>query len=127
MLPNLGELRQAEGLVAEARKRAEVVPEIDARADAGGPAASCPVLRGLCAHPVGADQDRRTAMDLAATDRTGHHGFEALVDAGQAAVSGALLPVMEPDAVLCTDDHATYERIATCYNKTEPERDHSVH
>jgi len=36
------ELGQAEGLVAEARKRAEAVLEIDARADAGGPAASCP-------------------------------------------------------------------------------------
>jgi transposase-like protein len=36
------ELRQAEGLVADARKRAEAVLEIDARADAGGPAASCP-------------------------------------------------------------------------------------
>ena len=34
------ELRQAEGLVADARKRAEAVLEIDARADAGGPAAS---------------------------------------------------------------------------------------
>jgi hypothetical protein len=36
------ELRQVEGLVADARKRAEAVLEIDARADAGGPAASCP-------------------------------------------------------------------------------------
>ena len=36
------ELRHAEGLVADARKRAEAVLEIDARADAGGPAASCP-------------------------------------------------------------------------------------
>ena len=40
------ELRQAEGLVADARKRAEAVLEIDARADAGGPAASCPRCGG---------------------------------------------------------------------------------
>ena|SRR5680860_760101 len=49
---------------------------------------------------------------LAATDRAGHRAFEAVADAGQAAISGALLPVMAPDAVLCTDGHATYERIA---------------
>jgi hypothetical protein len=30
----------------------------------------------------------------------------------QAAISGALLPVMAPDAVLCTDGFVTYERIA---------------
>ena len=36
------ELRQAEGLVTDARKRAEAVLEIDARADVGGRAASCP-------------------------------------------------------------------------------------
>jgi predicted RNA-binding Zn-ribbon protein involved in translation (DUF1610 family) len=36
------ELRQAEGMVAEARVRAEAVLEIDARAEADGPAASCP-------------------------------------------------------------------------------------
>ncbi|SEO89176.1 hypothetical protein SAMN04490248_11540 [Salinihabitans flavidus] len=35
-------LRQAEGLVAGAHERAEVVLEIDARAEAGGPATSCP-------------------------------------------------------------------------------------
>ncbi len=40
------ELRQAEGLVADARKRAEAVLEIDARADVGGPAASCPRCGG---------------------------------------------------------------------------------
>ena len=40
------ELRQAEGLVAEARKRAEAVLEIDALADVGGPAASCPRCGG---------------------------------------------------------------------------------
>lgn len=28
------------------------------------------------------------------------------------AISGALLPVMAPDAVLCTDGHVTYEAIA---------------
>jgi hypothetical protein len=33
-------------------------------------------------------------------------------DAGQAAISGALLPVMAPDAVLCTDGFVTCERIA---------------
>lgn len=49
---------------------------------------------------------------LAATDRAGHRVFEAVADAGQAAISSALLPVMAPDAVLCTDGHATYERIA---------------
>lgn len=58
------ELRQAEGLVADARKRAEAVLEIDARADAGGPAASCPRCGGRRAHPVGADQNRRSAMEL---------------------------------------------------------------
>jgi len=49
---------------------------------------------------------------LAATERSGHRAFEAIADAGQAAISGALLPVMAPGAVLCTDGHATYERIA---------------
>jgi len=49
---------------------------------------------------------------LAATDRAGHRAFEAIADASQAAISGALLPVMTPDAVLCTDGHVTYERIA---------------
>jgi transposase-like protein len=49
---------------------------------------------------------------LAVTDRAGHRAFEVIADAGQAAISGALLPVMAQDAVLCTDGHATYERIA---------------
>src|SRR6056297_671554 len=49
---------------------------------------------------------------LAATDRAGHRAFEAIADAGRAAISGALLPVLARDAVLCTDGHATYERIA---------------
>ncbi len=49
---------------------------------------------------------------LAATDRAGHRAFEVIADAGQAAISGALLPVMAPDAVLCTDGFVTYERIA---------------
>jgi len=49
---------------------------------------------------------------LAATDRAGHRAFEAIADAGQAAISGPLLPAMAPDAVLCTDGHATCERIA---------------
>jgi len=49
---------------------------------------------------------------LAATDRGGHRVFEAIADAGQRAITGALLPVMARDAVLCTDGLATYERIA---------------
>ena len=49
---------------------------------------------------------------LAATDRAGHRAFEAIADACRTAISGALLPVMAPDALLCTDGHATYERIA---------------
>jgi hypothetical protein len=49
---------------------------------------------------------------LLATDRAGHRAFEAIADAGQAAISGGLLPVMAPDAVLCTDGHATCKRIA---------------
>jgi len=243
------ELRQAEGMVAEARERAEAVMEIDARAEVGGPAASCPrckgggrvrwgrtrtgaqrwrcsgcgsswsgrsdtpiarvqrpdlmatLVRDMMAAPqplscrragralglsrdtiwrwrmaiIGAlppeseaalsgiveadeahqresrkgsrewvrhkrdpashvapprlrwhDYKRRGAPStappggwrawerklLAATDRTGHRAFEAIADAGQAAISGALLPVMAPDAVLCTDGHATCERIA---------------
>ena len=40
------ELRQAEGMVAEARERAEAVMEIDTRAEAGSPAASCPRCGG---------------------------------------------------------------------------------
>ncbi len=40
------ELRQAEGMVAEARERAEAVMEIDARAEVGGSAASCPRCEG---------------------------------------------------------------------------------
>ena len=43
------EMRHAEGLVADARKRAEVILEIDARADAGGPAAPCPRCGAMCA------------------------------------------------------------------------------
>lgn len=39
------ELRQAEGLVAEARERAEALVEIDARAEADGLAAACPRCR----------------------------------------------------------------------------------
>lgn len=49
---------------------------------------------------------------LAATDRAGHRAFEAVANAGQVAISGALLPVMAADAVLCTDGHVTYQRIA---------------
>jgi hypothetical protein len=49
---------------------------------------------------------------LAATDRAGHRAFATIADAGQSAISGALLPVLARDAVLCTDGFATYERIA---------------
>ena len=49
---------------------------------------------------------------LAVTDRAGHRAFEAIADAGQQAISTALLPVMAADAVLCTDGFVTYERIA---------------
>lgn len=47
------ELRQVEGLVADVRKRAEAILEIDARADAGGPAASCPSCGGDARAPGG--------------------------------------------------------------------------
>ena len=40
------ELRQVEGMVAEAREQAEAVLEIDARAETGGPAAACPRCGG---------------------------------------------------------------------------------
>lgn len=36
-------------------------------------------------------------------------------DAGQTAISGAVLPVMARDAFLCTDGHAIYQRIAKDY------------
>lgn len=49
---------------------------------------------------------------LAATDRAGHRVFEAIENVGEGAVSRALLPPMAPDAVLCTDGHATCEKIA---------------
>lgn len=49
---------------------------------------------------------------LAATDRAGNRAFEEIADAGQAAISAVLLPVMAPDAALCTDGFVTYERIA---------------
>ena len=49
---------------------------------------------------------------LAATDRSGHRAFEAIADASQPAISAALLPIMAPDAVLCTDGLATYGKIA---------------
>ena len=41
------DLRQAEGMVGEARKRAEAVLEIDARTEVDGPAASCPRFGAL--------------------------------------------------------------------------------
>lgn len=40
------ELRRVEGMVADARKRAETILEIDARADVGGPAAYRPRCGG---------------------------------------------------------------------------------
>ena len=40
---------------------------------------------------------------LAATDRAGYRAFEAVADAGQSAISGALLPVLARDAALCTE------------------------
>jgi len=49
---------------------------------------------------------------LAITDRAGHRAFEAIDNVGEKAVSTALLPTMAPDAVLCTDGHATYKGIA---------------
>ena len=42
----LHELRQAEGMAAAAREQGEAVLEIDARAEMGGPAASCPRCDG---------------------------------------------------------------------------------
>ena len=44
---------------------------------------------------------------LAATDRAGHQAFMAIADAGQAAISRALLPVLARDAIPCTDGFAT--------------------
>lgn len=57
------ELRQAEGLVADARKRAEAVLEIDALR-CRRPGGVLPALWGRRAHPVGTDQNGRTAMEL---------------------------------------------------------------
>ena len=42
----LHELRQAEGIVAEARERLQAVMEVDARAEVGYQAASCPRCEG---------------------------------------------------------------------------------
>lgn len=49
---------------------------------------------------------------VAVTDRGGHRAFEAIHRVTEQEVSAALLPVMAPDAVLCTDGHVTYEKIA---------------
>lgn len=49
---------------------------------------------------------------LAMTDRSGHRAFEAIPSVSQVDVQTVLLPAMAPDAVLCTDGHATYEKIA---------------
>jgi hypothetical protein len=49
---------------------------------------------------------------LAVTDRGGHRAFEHIPDVSEAAVSAAILPIIAPDSVLCTDGHVTYERIA---------------
>ena len=68
--------------------------------------------RGGSATPPPGGWRAREKKLLAATDRAGHRAFEAIADAGQAAISGALLPLLARDAVLCTDGHASYERIA---------------
>lgn len=49
---------------------------------------------------------------LAATDRSGHRAFEAVANVSLPSISAALLPIMAPDAVLCTDGHLTYEQLA---------------
>lgn len=49
---------------------------------------------------------------VAVTDRGGHRAMEAVNKVTEHEVSAALLPTMAPDAVLCTDGHATYEAIA---------------
>ena len=49
---------------------------------------------------------------LAVTDRGSHRALEAVDRVTEQEVSEARLPVMAPDAVLCTDGHATYEKIA---------------
>jgi hypothetical protein len=49
---------------------------------------------------------------LAATDRSGHRAFGAIADNGRTAICEALQPIMAPDAVLCTDGHAAFWRIA---------------
>ena len=66
---------------------------------------------GAPAAPPGGWRAREKTL-LAATDRAGHRAFGAIDDAGQRAISGALLPVMAPDAMLCTDGHAICEGIA---------------
>ncbi|WP_099828265.1 hypothetical protein [Oceaniglobus indicus] len=58
--PSPHELRQAEGLVAEARERAEAVLEIDACAEKGAPAASCP--RCGCGARVRSGRTRTSAQ-----------------------------------------------------------------
>ena len=54
---------------------------------------------------------------IAATDFAGNRAVEVIANAGQAAISGALLPVMAPDAVLGTDGLA-----ATCEPIAKDER-----
>ena len=49
---------------------------------------------------------------LAATDRSAHRLVEAIPDASTPAIAAALLPAMAPDAILCTDGHPSYERLA---------------
>ena len=58
------ELRKVEGMVAEALERAEAVLEIDARAEAGGPATSCPRCGGDKRSRWAKDTDRGTALAL---------------------------------------------------------------
>ncbi len=66
---------------------------------------------GAAVAPPGNGRAREKNL-LAATDRAGHRACEAIADAGEAAISGALLPVMEPDAVHCTDGCFSHKRIA---------------
>lgn len=49
---------------------------------------------------------------LAMTDRSGNRAFEAIPSVSQVDVQAVLVPAMAPDAVLCTDGHATYQKIA---------------
>ena len=62
------ELRQAEGLVADARKRAEAVLKIDALADSGGPSAACP----RCGSDTRIRWGRTSLLEAVANVAVGH-------------------------------------------------------